>query len=399
MAIERGGNGDRPLWMTALGGCLALALAIGVGRFILTPLLPPMMSEIGLSPAEAGLVASANYAGYLAGALLAALPIIGERRTVYLWGSVAGSVASTALMALSGNLGWLLTLRFLAGIFSAFVLVIASGVVVERLMRGGRPGLTAIHFSGVGVGISLTALLVGIATPLGAGWSGLWIMGGGLSLALAVAAFSLFGNIRTPRPQAGNADVPFTLERPMIMLTLAYTLCGFGYAITATFIITIARDAALANDMQMAIWFIVGITALPSVAFWTRMAARYGVMQAYGSATLLLSFGVALSVLVEGVPGLALAAFLLGATLMGITALGLVAARRLCPDTQIRAIAFVTAGFSVGQMIGPALAGWLAELSGMRGANAFLLPSLAASVLLLLSAWMAFRMPVLPEEK
>ena len=51
MAIERGGNGDRPLWMTALGGCLALALAIGVGRFILTPLLPPMMSEIGLSPA------------------------------------------------------------------------------------------------------------------------------------------------------------------------------------------------------------------------------------------------------------------------------------------------------------------------------------------------------------
>ncbi|MEZ5825081.1 MAG: YbfB/YjiJ family MFS transporter [Geminicoccaceae bacterium] len=390
---ENGG----PAWMTALGGCLVMALAVGVGRFILTPLLPAMMSEIGLSPADAGLIAASNYAGYLAGALIAASPIIGERRTVFLRGSVIASVLSTAAMSLSDNLAWLLALRFFAGIFSAFVLVIASGHVVERLTLAGRPGLTAVHFAGVGVGIALSATLVGIATPLGADWATLWAMGGLLALLLAAGAFLLLRDIRTAKRRSDAADTSFTLDRAIVLLTVAYAFFGFGYAITATFIVTIARDAALTHAVQMGIWFLVGITALPSVAFWTRMAARHGVMIAYGSATLLLAFGVAASVLVDGITGLALAALLLGGTLMGITALGLVAARRLRPHAQIRAIAFVTAGFGLGQMIGPAFAGWIADLSGGAGAEAFLLPSLTAAALLLVSAWMAFRLP-LPEK-
>ena len=61
-------------WLLATGGLFAIAAAIGIGRFIYTPILPPMAEGLHLTKGEAGLIASANFVGYLAGALAAASP-------------------------------------------------------------------------------------------------------------------------------------------------------------------------------------------------------------------------------------------------------------------------------------------------------------------------------------
>jgi MFS family permease len=172
---------------TAIGGLLAIAAAIGIGRFVYTPILPPMIEALGLSNAQAGLVASANFLGYLIGALLAAMPTLPGSRRLWLLCALTVSSLTTAAMGLSGTIPTFLVLRFVGGAASAFVLIIASTVVLERLASVGRSGLSALYFAGVGSGIAVSAVLVAAMLLLGHDWRSLWLASGAVSLGLLVA--------------------------------------------------------------------------------------------------------------------------------------------------------------------------------------------------------------------
>src|ERR1700722_5678202 len=166
----------------AIGGSIAMAAAIGVGRFVYTPILPPMVEALGLSKAQAGLIGSANFLGYLIGALLAATRVLPGSRRRWLLGGLAASVLTTAAMGLSQTLAAFLALRFLGGAASAFVLIFASTSVLEHLADAGRSGLSAVHFAGVGSGIAASAALVAALLGLGQPWQSLWLASGALSL-------------------------------------------------------------------------------------------------------------------------------------------------------------------------------------------------------------------------
>lgn len=106
-------NADERAVSAALGGMIAMAVGIGIGRFVYTPILPPMLAALGLSKATAGLIASANFAGYLAGALGAArAPLAGPKRRWSL-GALALSALTTGAMGFDGGLAWFLAMRFL----------------------------------------------------------------------------------------------------------------------------------------------------------------------------------------------------------------------------------------------------------------------------------------------
>src|ERR1700733_13874817 len=131
----------------AIGGLFAMAAAIGVGRFVYTPILPPMVEALGLNKSQAGLIASANFLGYLIGALIAATPILPGSRRAWLLGSLAASALTTAAMGLTQALPVFLVLRFVGGAASAFALIFAATMVLERLAEARRGGLSALHFA------------------------------------------------------------------------------------------------------------------------------------------------------------------------------------------------------------------------------------------------------------
>ncbi|TAJ35220.1 MAG: YbfB/YjiJ family MFS transporter [Reyranella sp.] len=369
---------NRPL-LLSIGGLLAMAAGLGIGRFVYTPILPPMVEALQLGKGQAGLIASANFIGYLAGALLAAMHLPGSRR-FWLLSSLAVTAICLAAMGLTTAMPLFIALRTIAGAASAFVLIFSSALVLDRLATAGRASLSAVHFAGVGAGIAASAILVALLAGGGADWRTLWFASAALALAATLAVAALVPPDETPRYAApthaanGNA-------RGFTALILAYGLFGFGYVITATFIVDLTRGSPAIAHLEPYVWMVVGLSAVPSVALWTSLGARLGILRAYALANLVEATGVAASALWLQPAGVILAAIFLGGTFVGLTALGLVAARDGSGGDPRRRIALMTASFSVGQILGPVFAGYVYDATGSLS-----MPSLAAAAALLVAA-------------
>jgi len=371
----------------ALAGFLALALAMGVGRFAYTPMLPPMLDGSSLSLSGAGFVASANFAGYLAGALLATRSFVARRRVLWLRAGLVATVVTTAAMAIDAGTWTWSAVRFVAGVASAFVLVFASAVVFASAAREGRPMLGALLYAGVGFGIVASTVLIDFGRDAGWGFAPLWSALAALALLLAIAPWreldapppSSASGVAARDERSASAD-----RRALGRLVASYGCLGFGYVITATFVVVMARALPDARTAEFWTWMIVGIAGAPSNWLWTRVAQRIGVYPAIVAAFVLEAIGVALVAIGQQAIALYVGAALLGGTFMAITALGLAQARSLAPDRPDETIARMTVAFSIGQIVGPAIGGWMAERSG-----SFVAPSWMAGGVLVIGAALA----------
>ncbi len=372
----------------ALAGMIGMAAAMGIGRFVYTPILPGMMEALHLSVADAGLIASANFLGYLAGAFLAAGGWAhGRERTVML-GGLAASTALAAAMGMTDQLVPFLLIRFLAGVASAFVLVFLTAIAFSRLVAAGRADLQALHFGGVGFGIAASSLMMILLVGRHADWRVGWFWSGALS-AVALVVVALLVD-RGPRGGGEAMREPRLPKNPALArMILSYGLFGFGYVVTATFLVAIVRAGGAGRVFEAAVWMVAGLVAFPSVWLWQAVASRVGLYGAYAAGCLVEAVGVVASVAVVGATGPLVAGVLLGGTFIAITAVGLQAGRLLAPDAPRRVVALMTASFGVGQIVGPIVAGFLAQWSGN-----FVLPSLLAALVLVASgicAWDAGR--------
>ena len=145
------GTAAIPAWQVALAGMVSLAVAMGIGRFAFTPLLPMMLADGSIDLATSSWLASANYLGYLVGALMCTFQPMVWRRLGWS-GAVkltvmvrAGLVATTLLtlgMAVHLPAIWPL-LRFAAGVASALVFIYVSTWSLTRLAQMQLPEMGA----------------------------------------------------------------------------------------------------------------------------------------------------------------------------------------------------------------------------------------------------------------
>jgi predicted MFS family arabinose efflux permease len=368
----------------ALGGLVAMAVGMGIGRFIFTPILPGMMSDLGLTPGDAGVIASANYGGYLLGAVIAGFGWASGIERPLVYASVTASAALCLAMSVADGVMLFSVIRFLAGIASAFMLVFTATIVFSHLAAANRQDLQAVHFGGVGTGIAVSSVLVAASSASGHGWREDWVGAAILSLVGLVAVFALIRE-GPVRDGAARAEPPVIWTPEFIKINIAYGLFGFGYIITATFIIAIVRSSHGGPLLEALVWFVTGATGAISVFLWAPLLRRAGPFVSLALGCAVQAIGVAASVVLPSPAGPLIGGLLLGVTFIVITAFGFQAGRVLLPHSPRRVMAVMTAAFGVGQIIGPLIGGYVANITGD-----FTLATLAAAAGLVIAALFAY---------
>ncbi len=372
-------------WVVAAVGLAALAVAMGIGRFAFTPILPMMQDDSGVSISEGSWLASANYAGYLAGALSAIVMRIQPTVAIRLALLIIGM--STLAMGIEHRFGAWLALRAVAGIGSAWVLVFVSTWALERLAALGRPEMGGPVYAGVGAGIVAAGGACLLLMAMGGSSADAWVVLGIASLAVTAAVWP-FTRARPPSmPAETTAEARAALPRAEFWrLVLCYGAFGFGYIIPATFLPVMARAVVPDQHLFGWAWPVFGAAALVS----TLLAARMGQFMTHRgtwiAGNLAMALGVVLPTVVQGLSGIMIAALFVGGTFMVITMAGMQEARRVAGTQAGALMAAMTSAFAVGQIIGPV------SVSYLTGATSGFAPALIiAAILLVLSACLLLR--------
>jgi hypothetical protein len=341
---------------TTVAGVAAVALAIGVARFALTPVAPLMLAS-GALPGIGALarMAMANYLGNLAGTVLCVAVIPRAAQLLALRIGAVTIVLVTAAMAWpTAALPWPL-LRALAGVAGAVVFISASSIALSGLNSRNAAAGAARLYLGIGAGIALAALVVMPAT----GWRPAWLY---LAALAAVLAFPACRWTRRPPPRIGTRglDSPghrlHESRRPpagaMTALCTAFFLEGLGYIVTGTFLPAMPGRALPGGHA----WLVAGLAAVPSCALWARVVSRQGLARVLPAALAVQAVGIALPAMVASPIAGLLSAVLFGGTFAAVVAMVFAWGGMLPGGPSPRSVGMLACCYGAGQVLGPLLA-------------------------------------------
>ena len=361
----------------------ALAVAMGIGRFAFTPILPLMIQEGKVHLAQTAWLSSSNYIGYLVGALSL---LKSKRHPLFVVLGLTLVTLTTWLASLS-SFGWLMMLRFLAGVASAWVLVSISAFAINWL-KSRQVASSGLIYTGVGIGITLTGLIcsyfifqsatvnAAVLSSFSSLSSRLWQYLGVIALLATLLVTFLLAKInsqfastaaattaaaKTNPSKATHTNPTSSSIQPPAKLKLAnvltaYGLFGFGYILPATFLPQIAKQW-LSGQSYLLIWPFFGLAAALSVVLSQRLQRRYNNVSLLGVwrvSQIIMAVGTLLPALWQSLAGLMLSALMVGGTFMVVTMAGLqVAASQVTHYPKYNLSALMTASFAFGQLIGP----------------------------------------------
>ncbi len=344
-----------------LASFIALMMAMGIGRFALTPQMPHLLSEGQIDLTAAGLIAAANYLGYFVGAVDSMF----ARSHHHIRGRLLGGLWLCVLLTLASfwaNGFWShLLLRFGTGVASAWVLVMITGLSQPLAIAAGRPRLGALVFAGPGLGILLTGLLALASNLLGEDSATLWLVYGVVALGMLLVILPFL-----PKPDkwAPQSSAPAGRNGSIAHLGWIYLLYGLGYIIPATFLSQMASAQFKGAWQADLFWPCFGLAAALGVLLVSLRkpnpdTTRYWLMATLG----MQAIGVFACLWGNGV-GLVLGVLLCGLPFLACMQLVMQRSREVAPHGAQRSTGLLTACFALGQLSGPLLASLSNHFSG-----------------------------------
>ncbi|MFT3801578.1 MAG: YbfB/YjiJ family MFS transporter [Burkholderiaceae bacterium] len=377
---DRSTRETRKEFLTALGLSVGAALALGLSRFAYALLLPAMRADLGWTYAEAGSLNTANGAGYILGALVAAW-------TARRWGAARAFLASFAvsagvllLMAVTARLSVLFALRTIGGASTAITFILGAGLAAaicpaqDPRRRGTLVGLYV-------AGVSLGLLAAGVTIPLmlqddAQLWPRGWLMLGLLGIAGWPAARWAARRVR--EPTSGNrVMLDHAAWRQLAPTFAGYGLFGAGYIGYMTFIIALLQTQGGSSAQTIGFWLVLGSVSAVSTFLWGRVLGGY--RDGRGAA---LVFAVSmlgtLPVQLSSGPAAMFASAVLfgGSFLAGPAAATIIAQRQLPAASWTAAISLLTVSFALGQTVSPLIAGAISDATGSLAAGFWVSPVL-----------------------
>jgi len=352
-------------------GLYCMAVVMGYGRFLFTATLPDIMVQLSLSTTVAGWLASINYIGYFIGALIAMfVPQRSTWRAMMLWTIV--SVVTTMLLVVPDmSLNVWYVIRLLAGVASGVAMILSSSFVIQSLSPTRRSVLSAVHYAGIGVGISASAILTWWLLILGYHFDVIWLVAGLSSLPLLWLLYAIKpkqsdptdSNYPSPRLSIYQTYLSFKKalyeavaghHKAIALLLASYVLAGFGYITSATFLPVMAAQRLTTQTYAgLVIWLVVGIFATLSNPLWGALAKRIGEIKTLIGLTVLQALGMCLPIWFDGAIGLYGNAAILGLTFVGMVSMTLTLIKNINPTYSNLLIGLATLAYALGQFLGP----------------------------------------------
>lgn len=177
----------------------------------------------------------------------------------------------------------------------------------------------------------------------------------------------------SPSNQVGTTTAPVPVlnwrlvyaNRTVLLLWVTYVLHGFYAAYTTFMMAFLTKGLNLSLDVAGNMWFWMGLVSTPTIIIWGVLSDTMGRKRALISCGILLFVGTILPVFSHEVPLLYISMILFGATFTGSMIIILAAAGDAAGATMASAaMGLVTMGHGLGQMIGPALGGFLIDWTG-----------------------------------
>lgn len=343
---------------------ISVVVMVGIARFAYTPMIPEMVAALGLSKSVVGLLATVNYAGYLTGAvLITRISDLALKYRLYQLGLVV-AVVSTALMGYTTNVWLWSLLRFISGLSTSAGMLLGAGLLMSWLIKHNQKSELGVFFSGIGLGIVLTAVVAELIKEPYA-WDQQWVIYGLVALALLVPAWCWMPDYRTcALPRTGAAGSANERSRFIRLLQLAYFCAGVGYVVTATFLVAIAESMPRLEGQGWLVWLIAGVAATPACWLWDVFSRRWGQWLALYLAYALNSVSILMLLVNTSLASVMLSSVIYGASFIGIVSMMLAMVGRVFPENPSRPMSRLTFSYGIAQMLAPAVVGYLADVEG-----------------------------------